>query len=144
MVETINKLRRTQRQLVQELGREATPDEIAERMEISVEKVQNIQKIAQEPISLEAPVGEEEDSSLGDFISDKDALDPLEYTSKEMLKKELDEVLHTLTDREADACNTYRVAFSMLEEFEKDLHLHIHLENNILFPSAIQLEKQFS
>ncbi len=100
MVETINKLRRTQRQLVQELGREATPDEIAERMEISVDKVQNIQKIAQEPISLEAPVGEEEDSSLGDFISDKDALDPLEYTSKEMLKKELDEVLHTLTDRE--------------------------------------------
>lgn len=100
MVERINKLVRIQRQLVQELSREPTPQELANKMGISVEKVQQIQKIAQEPISLEAPVGEEEDSSLGDFISDPAALAPDEYTSKEYLRKELDEALATLTDRE--------------------------------------------
>ncbi|MBQ9449504.1 MAG: RNA polymerase sigma factor RpoD [Acholeplasmatales bacterium] len=101
MVETINKLVRVQRQLVQELSREPNDDEIAERMGISVEKVQQIRKIAQEPISLEAPVGEEEDSSLGDFISDPGALDPYEYTAKQKLREELDDALKTLTPREA-------------------------------------------
>lgn len=100
MVETINKLVRIQRQLVQELSREPSPQEVAERMGISVEKVQQIQKIAQEPISLESPVGEEEDSNLGDFISDPHALDPYEYTAKMKLREELDDVLGTLTDRE--------------------------------------------
>lgn len=100
MVETINKLVRVQRQLVQELSREPSPEEVAARMEISVEKVQQIQKIAQEPISLESPVGEEEDSSLGDFISDPHALDPYEYTAKMKLREELDSVLASLTPRE--------------------------------------------
>ncbi len=100
MVETINKLVRIQRQLVQELSREPYPQEVADRMGISVDKVQMIQKIAQEPISLESPVGEEEDSSLGDFISDPNALTPFEFTSKEMLKRELNEILSQLTDRE--------------------------------------------
>jgi RNA polymerase primary sigma factor len=100
MVETINKMIRIQRQLVQELGREATIEEIAEKMDITPEKVQNIQRIAKEPISLEAPVGEEEDSSLGDFISDPNALNPHDYMMQEMVKKTLDEVLETLTDRE--------------------------------------------
>ena len=100
MVETINKMIRIQRQLVQELGREATVEEVAEKMGIAPEKVQNIQRIAKEPISLEAPVGEEEDSSLGDFISDPNALNPHDYMMQEMVKKTLDEVLETLTDRE--------------------------------------------
>jgi len=100
MVETINKMIRIQRQLVQELGREATVEEVAEKMGISADKVQNIQRIAKEPISLEAPVGEEEDSSLGDFISDPNALNPHDFMMQEMVKKTLDEVLETLTDRE--------------------------------------------
>ena len=111
MVETINKLVRTQRQLIQELKREPHPEEVAARMDISVEKVQIIQKVAQEPISLEAPVGEEEDSSLGDFIADPDTLTPMEYTSKEMLKRELDNVLETLTDREE---KVLRMRFGLL------------------------------
>ena len=112
MVETINKLVRVQRQLVQELSREPSPEEVADRMGIPVEKVQQIQKIAQEPISLEAPVGEEEDSSLGDFISDPTALDPYEYTAQEMLKKELNEVLQGLTDREE---RVLRMRFGLLD-----------------------------
>jgi RNA polymerase primary sigma factor len=112
MVETINKLVRTQRQLIQELRREPLPEEVAARMGISVEKVQNIQKVAQEPISLENPVGEEEDSTLGDFIPDQDTLTPLEFTSKEMLKRELDEVLETLTDREE---KVLRMRFGLLD-----------------------------
>ena len=112
MVETINKLVRTQRQLIQELKREPLPEEVAKRMNISVEKVQIIQKVAQEPISLESPVGEEEDSSLGDFIPDHDTLTPMEYTSKEMLKRELDEVLETLTDREE---KVLRMRFGLLD-----------------------------
>ena len=100
MVETINKMLRIQRQLVQELSREPSAEEIGEKMGISAEKVQQIQKISQEPISLEAPVGEEEDSSLGDFISDPTALNPYEYSVNEWIKKALDEVLQTLTDRE--------------------------------------------
>ena len=100
MVETINKMIRIQRQLIQDLGREPTVEEIAEKMGITPEKVQNIQRIAKEPISLEAHVGEEEDSSLGDFISDPNALTPHEYMLQEMVKQTLDEVLETLTDRE--------------------------------------------
>ncbi len=100
MVETINKLVRIQRQLVQELGREPLPEEISEKMGIAPEKVREILKISQEPVSLESPVGEEDDSHLGDFIPDADALSPSEFASNEMLKKELDDVLETLTDRE--------------------------------------------
>ena len=117
MVETINKLVRVQRQLVQELSREATPEEVAERMGISVEKVQQIQRIALEPISLENPVGEEEDSCLGDFISDPHALDPYEYTEKIKLRKEIDEVLGTLTDREQ---KVIRLRFGIPKEGDPD------------------------
>jgi RNA polymerase primary sigma factor len=112
MVETINKLVRTQRTLTQKLKREPYPDEVAAEMKISVEKVQIIQKVAQEPISLESPVGEEEDSSLGDFIPDNDTLTPYEFTSKEMLKRELDAVLETLTDREE---KVLRMRFGLLD-----------------------------
>ena len=118
MVETINKLVRTQRQLIQELKREPHPEEVAERMGISVEKVQIIQKVAQEPISLEAPVGEEEDSSLGDFIADPDTPTPMEFTSKEMLKRELAEVLETLTDREE---KVLRMRFGLLDGHSRTL-----------------------
>ena len=112
MVETINKLVRTQRTLTQKLKREPYPEEVAAEMKISVEKVQIIQKVAQEPISLENPVGEEEDSTLGDFIPDPDTLTPYEYTSKEMLKRELDAVLETLTDREE---KVLRMRFGLLD-----------------------------
>ena len=100
MVETINKLIRVTRQLVQELGREPLPEEIAAEMEISVERVREIQKISQEPVSLETPIGEEEDSHLGDFIEDQDAPAPAEAASFRLLKEQLEEVLETLTPRE--------------------------------------------
>ncbi len=100
MVETINKLIRISRQLLQELGREPTPEEIAEEMDISVEKVREILKIAQEPVSLETPIGEEEDSHLGDFIPDDDVPAPAEAAAFSMLKEQLVEVLDTLTERE--------------------------------------------
>ena len=100
MVETINKLIRVSRQLLQELGREPTPEEIAEEMGISVEKVREIQKVAQEPVSLETPIGEEEDSHLGDFIPDEDVPQPVEAAAYSMLKEQLVEVLDTLTERE--------------------------------------------
>ena len=100
MVETINKLIRVSRQLLQEQGREPTPDEIAAEMGISVEKVREILKIAQEPVSLETPIGEEEDSHLGDFIPDDDAPAPAEAAAFSMLKEQLVDVLGTLTERE--------------------------------------------
>lgn len=100
MVETINKLVRIQRKLTQELRREPSPEEIAAEMKISVEKVQQIQKIAQEPISMESPVGEEEDTTLGDFVSDREMPNPLDYTINEKYKEEIDEVLKSLTPRE--------------------------------------------
>lgn len=100
MVETINKLIRVSRQLLQELGREPTPEEIAFEMDISVERVREILKIAQEPVSLETPIGEEEDSHLGDFIEDEDAPAPAEAASFILLKEQLEEVLETLTHRE--------------------------------------------
>ena len=100
MVETINKLLREQRKLVQELSREPNVEELAKRMNMTPEKIQMIQKIAQEPISLEKPVGEEDDSSLADFVSDPNGISPYEYTSNEMLKKEIDALLKTLSPRE--------------------------------------------
>ncbi|TYO97283.1 RNA polymerase sigma factor RpoD [Desulfallas thermosapovorans] len=100
MVETINKLIRVSRQLLQELGREPLPEEIAKEMGISEEKVREILKIAQEPVSLETPIGEEEDSHLGDFIEDHDARAPAEEASFTLLREQLDDVLTTLTDRE--------------------------------------------
>ncbi|KLU59640.1 RNA polymerase sigma factor SigA [Peptococcaceae bacterium CEB3] len=100
MVETINKLIRVSRQLLQELGREPSPEEIARIMEIPVERVREIMKIAQEPVSLETPIGEEEDSHLGDFIPDDDSPAPSEAASFILLKEQLEEVLETLTPRE--------------------------------------------
>ena len=100
MVETINKLVRTQRSLQQQLGRDATPEEIAEKMEITPERVQEIQKIAQDPVSLETPIGEEEDSQLGDFIEDEKAVDPAEAARYAMLQQQIREVLGTLGERE--------------------------------------------
>ena len=100
MVETINKLIRVSRQLLQELGRDPYPEEIAKEMNLSIEKVREIQKIAQEPVSLETPIGEEEDSHLGDFIPDDDAPAPAEAASFSLLKEQLTNVLSTLTPRE--------------------------------------------
>lgn len=100
MVETINKLIRCQRQLIQELGREPRPEEIAKEMDITVEKVREIKKIAQEPVSLETPIGEEEDSHLGDFIPDEDAPEPATVASFTLLREQLMEVLDTLIPRE--------------------------------------------
>lgn len=100
MVETINKLIRVSRQLLQSLGREPSPEEIAKEMDVSVDRVREIMKIAQEPVSLETPIGEEEDSHLGDFIEDHDAPAPAEAASFVLLKEQLEDVLDTLTERE--------------------------------------------
>ena len=136
MVETINRLVRTQRQLVQELSREPSQQEIADRMGVSVEKVQQIQKIAQEPISLEQPVGEEEDSSLGDFISDPHALDPYEYTAKMKLKEELNEVLATLTEREE---RVIRLRFGLIDGRQRTLE-EVGKEFNVTRERIRQIE----
>ena len=136
MVETINKLVRIQRQLVQELSREPSPQEVAERMDISVEKVQQIQKIAQEPISLESPVGEEEDSNLGDFISDPHALDPYEYTAKMKLRQELDDVLRTLTEREE---RVLRLRFGLIDGRQRTLE-EVGKEFNVTRERIRQIE----
>ena len=101
MVETINKLIRTSRHLLQQLGREPTPEEIAAEMEIPVEKVTEIQKIAQDPVSLETPIGEEDDSHLGDFIQDDDSPAPQDAAAYTLLREQLEEVMKTLTPREA-------------------------------------------
>ena len=101
MVETINRLIRTSRHLLQQLGREPTPEEIAKEMEIPVEKVMEIQKIAQDPVSLETPIGEEDDSHLGDFIQDEDSPAPHDAASYTLLREQLEEVMSTLTPREA-------------------------------------------
>lgn len=101
MVETINKLIRTSRHLLQQLGREPTPEEIAKEMEIPVEKVMEIQKIAQDPVSLETPIGEEDDSHLGDFIQDDDSPAPQDSAAYTLLREQLEEVMQTLTPREA-------------------------------------------
>ena len=112
MVETINKLIRIQRQLLQDLGREPTADEIAEQMELPPEKVREIQKISQEPVSLETPVGEEEDSNLGDFIEDSEAPVPLERASFKLLQEQLETVLHTLSEREKEVI---RLRFGLVD-----------------------------
>jgi RNA polymerase primary sigma factor len=100
MIETINKLVRTSRYLVQELGREPSPEEIAERMEMPLDKVRKVLKIAKEPISLETPIGEEEDSHLGDFIEDKSVSSPVEVVISNNLEDSTRRVLKTLTPRE--------------------------------------------
>ncbi|ACQ69521.1 MULTISPECIES: RNA polymerase sigma factor RpoD [Exiguobacterium] len=110
MVETINKLIRVQRQLLQDLGREPSPEEIAKEMELTPEKVREILKIAQEPVSLETPIGEEDDSHLGDFIEDQDAMAPQDAAAYELLKEQLEDVLDTLTDREE---NVLRLRFGL-------------------------------
>ena len=119
MVETINKLTRIQRQLVQDLGRDPLPEEIAEKMEnISAEKVREIQKIALDPVSLETPIGEEDDSHLGDFIEDKDTLSPDDYTNNQLLKDEINAVLQGLTEREE---KVLRLRFGLLKKLAKNL-----------------------
>jgi len=100
MVETINKLLRVQRQMLQDLGREPTPEELGAELELPPERVLEIQKLAQEPVSLETPIGEEEDSNLGDFIEDSDAIVPIDAASFILLQEQLDAILHTLSDRE--------------------------------------------
>ena len=110
MVETINKLVRVQRSLLQDLGREPTPEEIGAEMDLPTDKVRNIINISQDPVSLETPIGEENDSHLGDFIEDGEALDPEDNASYEMLKGELEDVLETLTDREE---NVLRLRFGL-------------------------------
>ncbi|MEK4424566.1 RNA polymerase sigma factor RpoD [Solibacillus sp. FSL K6-1523] len=110
MVETINKLIRVQRQLLQDLGREPSPEEIGEEMDLTPEKVREILKIAQEPVSLETPIGEEDDSHLGDFIEDSEAQSPSDHAAYELLKEQLEDVLDTLTDREE---NVLRLRFGL-------------------------------
>ncbi|MDA3130727.1 RNA polymerase sigma factor RpoD [Aliibacillus thermotolerans] len=110
MVETINKLIRVQRQLLQDLGREPTPEEVAKEMDLTPEKVREILKIAQEPVSLETPIGEEDDSHLGDFIEDQEAVAPSDAAAYELLKEQLEDVLDTLTDREE---NVLRLRFGL-------------------------------
>ena len=100
MVETINKLARVQRQLTLELNREPTEEELAKKMNTNVEKIREIYKISQDPVSLETPIGEEDDSHLGDFIKDERSLSPEEFATNEMLKDEISQVLLTLTERE--------------------------------------------
>ena len=127
MVETINKLTRVSRQLLQELGREPSPEEIAEEMDIPVDRVREIQKISQEPVSLETPIGEEEDSHLGDFLPDDDVPAPSEAAASMILKEQLVEVLGTLTDREQ---KVLRLRFGLddgrartLEEVGKEINV---------------------
>ncbi len=127
MIETINKLVRTSRQMVQDMGREPTPEEIAERMEMSLDKVRKVLKIAKEPISLETPVGDEEDSHLGDFIEDKTMLSPSELAIQSNLRDTTGRVLQTLTDREE---NVLRMRFGIglhtdhtLEEVGRQFHV---------------------
>lgn len=110
MVETINKLIRIQRQLLQDLGREPLPEEIGAEMDMETQKVRDILKISQEPVSLETPIGEEDDSHLGDFIEDHEATSPADHAAYEMMKKQLENVLDTLTDREE---NVLRLRFGL-------------------------------
>jgi RNA polymerase primary sigma factor len=127
MVETINRLIRISRRLLQDLGREPTSEEIAEQMEISPEKVREIIKVSQEPVSLETPIGEEEDSHLGDFIEDHTALAPADAASHQLLKEQVEDVLESLTDRER---KVLQLRFGLddgrsrtLEEVGKEFHV---------------------
>ena len=118
MVETINKLIRVSRQLLQELGRDPKPDEIAKEMNMTEEKVREIMKIAQDPVSLETPIGEEEDSHLGDFIPDEDAPAPAEAAAYSLLKEQIEDVLNTLNDREQ---NVLKLRFGLEDGRERTL-----------------------
>jgi RNA polymerase primary sigma factor len=127
MVETINRLIRISRRLLQELGREPTSEEIAEQMEISPEKVREIIKVSQEPVSLETPIGEEDDSHLGDFIEDHTALAPADAASHQLLKEQVEDVLDSLTERER---KVLQLRFGLddgrsrtLEEVGKEFHV---------------------
>jgi RNA polymerase primary sigma factor len=127
MVETINRLIRISRRLLQDLGREPTSEEIAEQMEISAEKVREIIKVSQEPVSLETPIGEEEDSHLGDFLEDHTALAPAEAASHQLLKEQVEDVLDSLTERER---KVLQLRFGLddgrsrtLEEVGKEFHV---------------------
>ncbi|MGZ3628179.1 MAG: RNA polymerase sigma factor RpoD, partial [Ktedonobacteraceae bacterium] len=127
MVETINRLIRISRRLLQDLGREPTSEEIAEQMEISPEKVREIIKVSQEPVSLETPIGEEEDSHLGDFIEDHTALAPADAASHQLLKEQVEDVLESLTERER---KVLQLRFGLddgrsrtLEEVGKEFHV---------------------
>ena len=148
MVETINKLIRVSRQLLQELGREPQPEEIAERMDMSVDRVREILKISQEPVSLETPIGEEEDSHLGDFIQDDNVPVPADAAAFTLLKEQLVEVLSTLTDREQ---KVLRLRFGLddgrartLEEVGKEFSVtesvSVRLKQKHLENCAIQAE----
>jgi RNA polymerase primary sigma factor len=138
MVETINKMVRTQRTLTQKLKREPTPEEVAIEMGITADRVMAIQKTAQEPISLEQPVGEEEDSSLGDFIADQEILNPYEFTTKEMLKRELNAALATLTDREE---KVLRMRFGLLDGKPRTLE-EVGKEFNVTRERIRQIESK--
>jgi len=118
MVETINKLIRVHRQLIQDLGREPSPEEMSETLDMPPEKIREIMKAAQEPVSLEAPVGEEDDSHLGDFIPDAEAMSPSSFATNSMLKYELEEVLSTLTDREK---KVLQMRFGLVDGLTKTL-----------------------
>ena len=136
MVETINKLVRVSRQLVQELGREPTPEELAKGLNMSVDKVREISKISQEPVSLETPIGEEEDSHLGDFIPDDDAPAPSEAASYVLLKEQLVEVLKTLTDREA---KVLKLRFGLIDGRQRTLE-EVGKEFNVTRERIRQIE----
>ena len=136
MVETINKLVRVSRQLVQELGREPTPDELAKGLNMSVEKVREISKISQEPVSLETPISEEEDSHLGDFIPDDDALAPSEAASYVLLKEQLVDVLQTLTPREA---KVLKLRFGLIDGRQRTLE-EVGKEFNVTRERIRQIE----
>ncbi len=110
MVETINKLIRVQRNLLQDLGRDPSPEEIGKELNMAPDKVREVLKIAQEPVSLETPIGEEDDSHLGDFIEDDVIESPVDYTNRVLLREQLDEVMDTLTDREE---NVLRMRFGL-------------------------------
>ena len=136
MVETINKLVRVSRQLVQELGREPTPEELARGLNMSVEKVREISKISQEPVSLETPIGEEEDSHLGDFIPDDDAPAPSEAASYVLLKEQLVEVLKTLAPREA---KVLKLRFGLIDGRQRTLE-EVGKEFNVTRERIRQIE----
>jgi len=136
MVETINKLIRVHRQLIQDLGREPTPEEMSKTLDMPAEKIREIMKAAQEPVSLEAPVGEEDDSHLGDFIPDADAMSPSSFASNSMLKYELDEVLSTLTDREK---KVLQMRFGLMDGMTKTLE-EVGKEFNVTRERIRQIE----
>ena len=136
MVETINKLVRVSRQLVQELGREPSPEELARGLNMSVEKVREISKISQEPVSLETPIGEEEDSHLGDFIPDDDAPAPSEAASYVLLQEQLSEVLQTLTPREA---KVLKLRFGLIDGRQRTLE-EVGKEFNVTRERIRQIE----